>query len=233
MTLGDIRDGVDVNPSGDQQIADIKGRVADLFDAMDGEDPPSEIARSKALTATDFEAVALRTAKAAAQSGRHVKQPMTCRLVAPAPHATAPDATSRCRRPAGRQVASTRPCPRRPRRPYAAPLRARTSALRHPVLTPLCHAALSHQTWLHPSSPEFAHSDPLGTPCTERLDGSPRARNRARRRRKCPSRAPRRIHRHDSAPRARHAPGAQRALQHRRFGYNILWLCSSIIAREG
>ena len=144
--------------------------------------------------------------------------------------ARASDAAARWHRPSGPQAASTRPEPRRLRRSYRAPLRAHISASWHPVLTPLSHATLSHQTLLHASNPAFGHFDPRRAPCTKRLDGSPRAQNRPRRRRKCPSRAPRRMHGHDSAPRARHAPGAQRALQHRRLGYNILWLGSSIIA---
>lgn len=201
MTLGDIRDGVEVNPSGDLRIADIKGRVADLFDAMGGEDPPIEIARRMAQAMTDIEAGAERTAKAAALSGRRVTRLVTCGQVAAAPHVETPhatlaarldrcrprdpnparrcaaprskttsrhtlstssprhagrararDAASRCRRPAGRPAASTRPYPRRPRRPYASPLRAHLSTSRHPVLTPLGRAALSHQTRLHPST---------------------------------------------------------------------------------
>ena len=283
--LGDNRVSVDVNPSRNSRIADIKRRAADLFDVIEtigDEDPPSEIARLKLRAMTDIETGAIRAAKFAAQSGRRVTRLVTCRLVARAPRlealratpaacldrcrprdpnptpgcvapraetasrhtlstcsphhagrAKASDAAARWRRPSGLQADSTSPHPQRPRRPRAAPLRTHISASRHPVLTPLSHATLSHQTLLYPSTPAFAHSDPRGTPCTERLDGSPRARIRPRRGRKCPSRAPRRMHRHDSAPRACHAPRAQRALQHRRFGYNILWLGSSIIAKTG
>ena len=145
--------------------------------------------------------------------------------------ARAPGAAARWRHAPSPKAAWLRPHPRRPRRPDASPLRAHISASSHPVLTLLRHAALSHQTRLHPSTPAFARSDPRITPCIERQDGSPRARNRLRSGRKCVSQAPRRIHRHDSALRARHAPGAQRALQHRRFNYNILCLGSSMIAK--
>ena len=135
--------------------------------------------------------------------------------------------------PPARPAASTRPHPRRPRLSYAAPLRAHIGASRDPVTIPLPHATQSHQMPPCPSTPAFAHSDPRGTPCTEPVDGSPPARIRPRRGRKCPSRAPRRIDRHASAARPRHAPGAQRALQHRRFDCNILWLGSPIIAESG
>ena len=53
--------------------------------------------------------------------------------------------------PPARPAASTRPHPRRPRLSYAAPLRVHIGASRHPVLTPLPQATLSHQTLLHPT----------------------------------------------------------------------------------
>ena len=232
MTLGDSCFGVDVNPSGGSRIVDIRRRAADPIEASGGEDPPVEIVRRKAQTMTDIKAGAEGTAKAAALSGRRVPRLVTCGHVAAAPRATAPNATSRWRRPAGLQAASTRSYPRGPR-PFAAPLGTHVGAPRHPVLTPLRHVILSHQTRPQPSTPAFAHSNPRGTPCTVRLDGSPSARNRARRRRKCSSQAPRCMHRHTSAARPRHARRAQRALQHRRFGYNILWRGTSVIARTG
>ena len=166
---------------------------------------------------TDFATVAMWTAKAAA---RHTPSTSSPRHTG---RATAPDAAARWRRSSGPQAALTRPHPRRPRRPYVAPLRAHIGASRHPVLTPLPQATLSHQTLLHPSTPAFAYPDPRGAPCTGRLDGSPRARNHPRRRRKYPKYRPCRIDAHDSALRARHAPRAQRTPQHRRFDYNILW----------
>ena len=135
--------------------------------------------------------------------------------------------------PPARPAASTRPHPRRPRLSYAAPLRVHIGASRHPVLTPLPQATLSHQTLLHPSTPAFAYPDPRGAPCTGRLDGSPRARNHPRRRRKYPKCRPCRIDAHDNALRARHAPRAQRTPQHRRFDYNILWPGRFIIAESG
>ena len=73
IALGDSRFGVDFNPSRNPRIADIKRRAADLIDAIEtiaGKNRPSEIARFKALTVTDIEAVAMWTAKAAAQSER-------------------------------------------------------------------------------------------------------------------------------------------------------------------
>ena len=59
--------------------------------------------------------------------------------------------------PPARPAASTRPHPRRPRLSYAAPLRVHIGASRHPVLTPLPQATLSHQTLLHPSTPAPQH----------------------------------------------------------------------------
>ena len=271
IALGDSRFGVEFNPSRNPRIADIKRRAADLIDAIEtiaGENRPSEIARFKALTVTDIGAVAMWTAKAAAQSERRVTRLVTYRVVAPAPHvevphttpaarldrcpprdpnptrrcvaprtktasrhtpstssprhagrAKAPDAAARWRRPPGPQVTSTRPHPRRPRRPHAgslAPVEAHRRSARR--------IAKSHPCTTTSSTPAFARPDPRRAPRTELLDASPRARNRPRRRRKCLSRAPRRMDRHNGALRARHAPGAQRALQHRHFGYNILWL---------
>ena len=285
IALGDSRFNVDFNPSRNPRIADIKRRAADLIDAIEsiaGKNPPREIARFKALTVTDIEAVAMWTAKVAAQSGRCVMWLVTCRLVAPAPSVEAPHATPAARldRCPPRDPSPTRRCVaprtktasqhtrstsasrhagraktpdaaarwrrlparrpprrgshlRRPRRPYAAPLRAHLVASRHPVLTLLPQATLSHQTLLHPSTPAFGHFDPRGAPCTKRLDGSPRAQNRPRRRRKYPKCRPCRIDAHDSALRARHAPRAQRTPQHRRFDYNILWPGRFIIAESG
>lgn len=146
--------------------------------------------------------------------------------------ARAPDTAVRWRHPPSPKAAWSRPHPRRPRRPDASPLRAHISASSHPVLILLRHAALSHQTRLHPDTPAFARSDPRITPCTERQDGSPRARNCPRSGRKCPSQAPRRMHRHASAARPRHARKAQRAPQHRRLDHNILWFGSSVVAKN-
>ena len=230
IALGNSRFGVDFNPSRNPRIADSKRRAADLIDAIEtivGENPPSEIARFKALTVTDIEAVAMWTAKAAARGTPSTSSPRHTG------RATAPDAAARWRRSSGPQAASTRPHPRRPRRPYAAPLRAHIGASRHPVLTPLPQATLSHQTLLNPGTPAFAYPDPRGAPCTGRLDGSPRARNHPRRRRKYPKCRPCRIDAHDNALRARHAPRAQRTPQHRRFDYNILWPGRFIIAESG
>ena len=78
--------------------------------------------------------------------------------------ARAPDAVTRLRRSSGPQAASTRPHPRRLRRPRAAPLRTHIGASRHPVLTPLFHATLSHQKLPHPKPPAFGRFDPRGTP---------------------------------------------------------------------
>ena len=96
IALGDSRFGVDFNPSRNPRIADIKRRAADPIDAIEtiaGENRPSEIARFKALTVTDIEAVAMWTAKAAAQSGHSVIQRVTCRLVPPAPRVDVPHVT--------------------------------------------------------------------------------------------------------------------------------------------
>ena len=147
--------------------------------------------------------------------------------------ARAPDTAARWRRPSGPQDASTRPHPLRPRRAYAVTRCAHISTLRHPVLTRLTHATRGHQTLLHRSTPANRHQDPRTHPRNLRARSCPRRPGHRSRTRKCPSRAPRRIDRHASAARARHALRAQRALQHRRLGYNILWLGPSIIVQLG
>ena len=213
IALGDSRFGVDFNPSRNPRIADIKRRAADLIDAVEtiaGENRPSEIARFKALTVTDIGAVAMWTAKAAAQSERRVTRLVTYRVVAPAPHvevphttpaarldrcpprdsnptrrcvaprtktasrhtpstssprhagrAKAPDAAARWRRPPGPQVTSTRPHPRRPRRPHAgslAPVEAHRRSARRIAKSHPCTTTTST-----PAKPPYARGTTPGT----------------------------------------------------------------------
>ena len=136
------------------------------------------------------------------------------------------------RRAVDPQAASTTTHPGRPRRAYAALPRVRVSAWRHPVLTSLPHVMPSHQTLLHRSTPANRHHDPHTHPRNLRARSCPRRPGHRSRTRKCPSRASCCIDRHASAARLCHALRAQRALQHRRPGYNILWLGPSIIVKS-
>ena len=217
IALGDSRFGVDFNPSRNPRIADIKRRAADLIDAIEtiaGKNPPREIARFKALTVTDIEAVAMWTAKVAAQSERRVTRLVTYRVVAPAPHvevphttpaarfdrcpprdsnptrrcvaprtktasrhtpstssprhagrAKTPDAAARWRRPPGPQVTSTRPHPRRPRRPHAgslAPIEAHRRSARRIAKSHPCTTT----TTSTPAKPPYARGTTPGTATT-------------------------------------------------------------------
>ena len=146
--------------------------------------------------------------------------------------ARAPDAAARWRRPAGPLAAATRLHPLQSPRPYAAPSRVHKSVSRHPVLR-LPRATRSHQTLLQRSAPANRHRDLRTYPRNLRARSCPRRPGHRSRTRKCPSRAPRGIVTHASAARARHALRAQRALQHRRLSYNILWFGQSIIAESG
>ena len=78
--------------------------------------------------------------------------------------AKTPDAAARWRRLPARRPPRRGSHLRRPRRPYAAPLRAHIGASRHPVLTRLSQVALSHQMPPRPSTPAFGHFDPRGGP---------------------------------------------------------------------
>ena len=211
MSLGDSRVGVDLNPSGAPRVADIERRAAHAIKTIGSANPPSTITRFKALAMTDVEVSAMGAAKAVAPSGRWVTRLATYRPAVPTLRAEAPRAV-----PAEDPPAAARG------RPSIDPpcFRPESVAKRPPPSAP-------------PSIPRISAFRSPRDPCTERLHGSPRARIRPRRGRKCPSRAPRRIDRHGSAPRPRHALRAQRAAQHRRLGYNILWLGPSIIAKSG
>lgn len=143
--LGETRVSTNFGPSGDPRIACIKRRAADLIDANEtigGENPPSKIARFKALVTMDTEASVMWAAKAATRSGRRATRFVTCRLVAPTPRAEAllatpiarldraregrkPSATAPSSAPARTSARRARPRPRAPgggrrRRPAAA-----------------------------------------------------------------------------------------------------------------
>ncbi len=90
MTLGDSCFGVNVNPSGDPRIVDIKRRAAGPIEVSIGEDRPSGIAQFQALSMKNIETGTMRTAKAAALSGCRVTRPVPCRLVAAVPSVEAP-----------------------------------------------------------------------------------------------------------------------------------------------
>ena len=71
-TLGERRVGVDFNPSGDPQVAEIKKRAAELIDMVNrlNDMPPQtgEVIRLKALAMTSFEEGAMWAVKAAIRS---------------------------------------------------------------------------------------------------------------------------------------------------------------------
>lgn len=68
-TLGETRVGVDFNPSGDPDIADIKRRAAELIDAVDALPAPTgEAARVRAIAMTEIEGAAMWVVKAAARA---------------------------------------------------------------------------------------------------------------------------------------------------------------------
>ena len=71
-TEGEWRVGVDFNPSGNPQVADIKGRVASLIDdlqliANDREHPG---ARCAAMACTELESAAMWAVKAVTKRAR-------------------------------------------------------------------------------------------------------------------------------------------------------------------
>lgn len=88
LTLGQFRVGISFNPSGDQNVIDIKSLAADLIDvinALPAQD--SEQARLKALALTAIEDGAMWGVKAATKQPipEHLKQPhpMDARTTAP------------------------------------------------------------------------------------------------------------------------------------------------------
>ena len=73
LTLGEARVGIDFNPGGNPEIADIKRKCADLIDAVagiyDGRDyGGGETGRLKAIAMTEIEGAAHWAVKAAARS---------------------------------------------------------------------------------------------------------------------------------------------------------------------
>ena len=74
MTFGELRVGVDFNPSGNTLVDTIKRKAADLIDHINGLETadfnePGEVARLKALAMTDIESAAHWAVKASARSG--------------------------------------------------------------------------------------------------------------------------------------------------------------------
>ena len=133
--------------------------------------------------------------------------PMSRRLAAPAPRVEAPHSAPRPLHGAPRRRPPT-PSPRHATSVPHPPLRWRPSA-RPTVLPP--HVSPQKAT-AQPQHPRICVPTPA-SPCTKRLDGSPRPET-ARRRRKCPLPGPHRMHRRQRAARSPW-PRAERAPQHR------------------